>query len=178
MALNLSVCDTGEESLFNNACVICSRSVDSLWNHLCRDVESLLSIQLSIDNQSPASFALYKYWMLRMKNSQSFADENSSWSHPRCPQEGLESVALQLNANVVRVSLQMSNRSNYFNASAGGHLGDFSLKAWPPSSCSSALPFSLRESAVLAVGASVIRTTCDKRVEPNRKTWKQAYMLR
>lgn len=52
MALDLNVCDTGEESLFNNACVTCSRSTDSLWNHLCSDVDSLLSIQLSIDSQS------------------------------------------------------------------------------------------------------------------------------
>lgn len=40
MALDLSVCDTGEESLLNNACVSCSRSTDSLWNHLYSDVPS------------------------------------------------------------------------------------------------------------------------------------------
>lgn len=77
-------------------------------------------------------------------------DENGSWG---CPAGWkLENGVVPLKANVVRVSLQMSNRSNYFKACAWGHLGDCSLKAWPPSSCSSALPFSLRESAVLALG--------------------------
>lgn len=35
---DLSVCDTGEESLLNNACVTCSCSIDSLQNHLYGDV--------------------------------------------------------------------------------------------------------------------------------------------
>lgn len=69
-----------------------------------------------------------------------------------CPQEGLESSVVPLIADVVRVRLRMSNRSNYFNASAGRLLGGFSLKAWPPNSCSSALPFTLRASAAPAVG--------------------------
>lgn len=84
--------------------------------------------------------------------------EDIHWLWPR---ERVKSSAVWTCDYAVCVSTCVSNRSNYFNACVWRHQGDFSLAAWPASSCSSALPVSVCVCVYVYRWASLIWSISD-----------------